>query len=183
MLRGFRLLTLMSITIAAAATADDGKPGDLFEPIYVVLQSPRCMNCHPAGDAPLQTDGSRVHRMRVSRRMTELGMKCTGCHPPHNATDEHLPPGAHGWSLPPKDQPMVFQGRSISQLCNQLKDPRQNGGKSLEQLRAHFHEEPLVKWGFEPGPGRTKPPLTHAQLLDAVGAWVEAGAPCPSETP
>jgi hypothetical protein len=181
MLRG--LVTLMFLSIAANARADDAKPSELFQPIYVVLQSPRCMNCHPAGNSPLQTDTSRVHRMLVGRRMTELGMTCTGCHSLQNPNDEHLPPGAHGWSLPPKETPMVFQGRTAPQLCNQLKDPKQNGGKSLEKLKEHFHEEPLVKWGFEPGPGRTKPPLTQAQLLDAVETWIRAGAPCPSETP
>ena len=173
-----RLLAVTSLLLATPAAADE----PLFGPIYEVLQSPRCMNCHPAGDAPLQTDGSRLHTQKVTRRTTELGMKCTGCHALQNGTDEHLPPGAHGWSLPPKETPMVFQGRSISQLCEQLKDPKQNGNKSLEQLREHFKSEPLVKWGFEPGPGRTKPPMTHAQLVDAVEKWLSAGAPCPSES-
>ncbi|MFT3836602.1 MAG: Isoquinoline 1-oxidoreductase subunit [Myxococcaceae bacterium] len=177
------LIASISIAFAATASAEDAKPADLFAPIYSVLQSPRCMNCHPAGNAPLQTDISRVHRMMVSRRMTELGMKCTGCHALQNPADEHQPPGAHGWSLPPKETPMVFQGRTAPQLCNQLKDPKQNGNKSLDQLKSHFHEEPLVNWGFSPGAGRSKPPLTHEQLLEAVEKWIKAGAPCPSEAP
>ena len=37
--------------------------------MYKTLMSPRCMNCHPAGDAPLQTDVSRPHAMNISRLM------------------------------------------------------------------------------------------------------------------
>ena len=29
-----------------------------FQDVYEVLQHPRCLNCHPSGDAPLQTDAS-----------------------------------------------------------------------------------------------------------------------------
>ena len=32
-----------------------------FLEVYKVLISPRCQNCHPAGDAPLQGDDSHVH--------------------------------------------------------------------------------------------------------------------------
>jgi len=30
-----------------------------------VLQSPRCMNCHPNGDRPLQTDKNVVHAQKM----------------------------------------------------------------------------------------------------------------------
>ncbi|RYG03681.1 MAG: hypothetical protein EOO02_07880, partial [Chitinophagaceae bacterium] len=32
-----------------------------FGEVYKVLVSPRCMNCHPAGDVPLQGDDSHLH--------------------------------------------------------------------------------------------------------------------------
>ena len=39
--------------------------------IYGVLQHPRCMNCHPLGDAPLQGDASAPHAQNVRcRRFT-----------------------------------------------------------------------------------------------------------------
>ena len=50
---------------AAAATAAGEAPGPgsaagkaiaAFETVRTVLQSPRCVNCHPAGDVPLQGD-------------------------------------------------------------------------------------------------------------------------------
>ncbi|RZM02756.1 MAG: hypothetical protein EOO88_56950, partial [Pedobacter sp.] len=34
-----------------------------FEKVYMVLKSPRCMNCHPAGDIPLQGEDSHLHSM------------------------------------------------------------------------------------------------------------------------
>src|SRR5678815_5122536 len=32
-----------------------------FMDVYKVLMSPRCMNCHPSGDVPLQGDDSHIH--------------------------------------------------------------------------------------------------------------------------
>src|SRR6476620_12506760 len=32
-----------------------------FMEVYKVLMSPRCMNCHPSGDVPLQGDDSQLH--------------------------------------------------------------------------------------------------------------------------
>jgi len=32
-----------------------------FMKVYSVLMSPRCMNCHPAGDQPLQDTDHRIH--------------------------------------------------------------------------------------------------------------------------
>ena len=34
-----------------------------FMDVYQVLMSPRCMNCHPAGDIPLQGNNSQLHTM------------------------------------------------------------------------------------------------------------------------
>jgi hypothetical protein len=33
-----------------------------FMAVYEVLMSPRCMNCHPSGDVPLQGDDNHLHR-------------------------------------------------------------------------------------------------------------------------
>src|SRR2546423_11588006 len=56
-----------------------------FLQVYKVLMSPRCMNCHPSGDIPLQGDDSHLHTM-FPRRGTEgkgiYAMKCANCHQP-----------------------------------------------------------------------------------------------------
>src|SRR5437868_12222576 len=38
-----------------------------FLEVYKVLMHPRCMNCHPNGDQPLQGNDSHVHTMNVKR--------------------------------------------------------------------------------------------------------------------
>jgi hypothetical protein len=71
-----------------------------FEEVYRVLMSPRCMNCHPAGDIPLQGDDSRLHTMFPKRGKDGKGlyaMKCSNCHQPANAPGVHAPPGNPDW--------------------------------------------------------------------------------------
>ena len=48
-----------------------------FMKVYKVLMSPRCMNCHPAGDAPLQGDDSHIHTMNVVRGPDGNGNVCS----------------------------------------------------------------------------------------------------------
>ncbi len=91
--------------------------------VYKVLMSPRCMNCHPAGDAPLQGDDSHVHTMNVVRGPDGKGMyaaKCSNCHQPTNTPGLHTPPGNPKWQLPPSDMKMVFQGKTARQLALQI---------------------------------------------------------------
>lgn len=152
-----------------------------FSEIAAVLQSPRCSNCHPAGDAPLQTDQSSPHAMNITRLSAASGLECEACHQETNVG--HIP-GAPHWGLPPVDTPMVFEGRQPDALCRALRDPSQNGGRSLADLLAHVREDPLVLWGWDPGlaPGgsgnRSVPPLSHAQFVEVFAAWVAAEAPC-----
>ena len=166
------LLCLLPLRLAAQASHP-------FTPIQQVLQSPRCMNCHPAGDGPLQTDQSLPHKQNVKRVFTELGGSCQTCHQDTTMPGEHMPPGAPHWHMPPAHTPMVFQGKSATQLCVDLKDPLKNGNRSLTDLRHHVEHDPLVVWAFDPGQGRTRPPLTHAAFLQKVDAWIALGATCP----
>ena len=91
-----------------------------------------------------------------------------------------MPPGNPNWHLPPTDMPLVFQGKSPRELADQLKDPKQNGGKTLEQLLPPRHARTSsCSWGWDPGDGRTKPPLTHAEFAERFREWVEKGAASP----
>jgi hypothetical protein len=74
---------------------------------------------------------------------------------------------------------MVFQGRSPAELCRQLKDPKQNGGLTLDRLVHHVSTDPLVLWAWNPGEGRTPPPLSHDEFAAAVKEWLDAGGACP----
>jgi hypothetical protein len=45
-----------------------------FERIATVLQSPRCLNCHPRSDRPMQGDERRVHQVNVQRGAESKGV-------------------------------------------------------------------------------------------------------------
>ena len=152
-----------------------------FMEVYKVLMSPRCMNCHPSGDVPLQGDESQLHNGIPKRGKDGKGlyaMKCSNCHQSTNQEGLNKPPGHPNWRLPPADMKMVFQGRTASQLAKQLVDPKTNGNKSLQQLIEHA-DDGLVKAGWNPGEGRTVPPLSHEEFKKAWITWIKNGAYAP----
>jgi hypothetical protein len=165
--------------VALAAEPDPAKAG--FDTLYRVLESPRCRNCHPAGDAPLQFEDGWAHAMSITRRSEKNGVTCATCHRDKNGTRPNQPPGAPNWHLPPAETPMIFEGRTPAQLCAQLKDPKQTGGRDLAALVDHVAKDPLVAWGWDPGPGRTPVAIPRAQVVAAMQAWIAAGAPCPAD--
>jgi hypothetical protein len=178
-----------ALALAAASPAPDGAADPdtdasraAFLQVYRVLTSPRCQNCHPAGDAPLQGDDSHVHIQDVKRGKDGhgvYGMRCDTCHQTTNLHGAHMPPGNPKWSLPPADQKMIFVGRTPAELCKQIKDPKQNGGRSLDQLFHHVADDDLVGWGWNPGDGRTLPPLTRPETVAQMKIWIDGGAACP----
>lgn len=154
-----------------------------FASVYKVLMSPRCMNCHPSGDVPLQGDDSHLHIMRPTRGKDGKGisaMKCANCHQPTNTPGLHTPPGNPNWHLPPADMKMVFQGKTPRQLARQLVDPKQNGHKDLRKLLEHVNDT-LVIAGWRPGEGRTTPPLPYSEFKKAWITWIENGAYAPKK--
>lgn len=153
-----------------------------FLDVARVLMSPRCRNCHPRGNAPLQTDLGRPHRMNVSRLSTASGLLCSACHQQQNSEAVGVfagPPGAHHWQLPPEQTPMPFAKHTPTSLCKQLKDPARNGRRSLSDLLRHVRTDPLVLWGWNPGGRRTRPPMSHKDFVAAFARWVKGGGACP----
>ena len=171
------IAVLLAVVVGVAARAE--APKSDYMTLYAVLESPRCMNCHPAGDAPLQFDTSVPHGQNITRRSVDNGLTCATCHRDKNNPLPHQPPGAPNWNLPPAATPMVFQGRTPKQLCLQLKDPAQTKGRDLPALIDHVATDPLVAWGWDPGPGRTPVAVPRAEVVAAMKRWVAAGAPCP----
>jgi len=161
---------------------DDAGARAAFSAAATVFLHPRCVNCHPSGDQPLQGDYSDPHTQNVQRGPLgngKYGMKCSACHQKENTPGPHMPPGAVVWRLPPPKMPMIFQGRTTHELCEQLKDPARNGGKTLQQIIEHVSADPLVGWGWNPGEGRALPPLSREEFARDVKQWVEKGAACP----
>lgn len=184
---GIFVLVIAALAIAAnrgtsrRARPDANTSREAFLQVYKVFTSPRCQNCHPAGDAPLQGDDSHVHLQNVRRGKDGhgvYGMRCDTCHQTANLPGEHMPPGNPKWGLPPAEHKMVFVGRSPGELCRQLKDPKQNGGRSLQQLFEHVSSDDLVGWGWDPGEGRALPPLSRADTSAQMNTWIEGGAAC-----
>ena len=161
---------------------DTSSSREAFLQVYKVFTSPRCQNCHPAGDSPLQGDDSHVHLQNVRRGKDGhgvYGMRCDTCHQTTNLPGEHMPPGNSKWSLPFPDHKMVFVGRSPAELCRQLKDPKQTGDRSLQKLLEHVSSDDLVGWAWDPGAGRTPPPLSRAETVAQMKIWVDGGGACP----
>jgi hypothetical protein len=74
---------------------------------------------------------------------------------------------------------MAWQGKSIGEICRQLKDPDRNGGRTLALLHEHIARDDLVSWGWTPGDGREPAPGTQGVLGQLVQAWIDSGAECP----
>jgi len=153
----------------------------LFAEAGRVLQHPRCVNCHPDGDVPLQGMQRTLHDPPVVRGPENEGVpgnECTTCHQDHNQQLTRVP-GAPQWHLAPIA--MAWAGKSLGFLCRQLSDPQRNGGKTLAQIVDHSTNDELVAWGWSPGHERQPVPGTQKQFGALVAAWVETGAQCPTE--
>ena len=152
----------------------------LFEEAGKVLQSPRCVNCHPATDRPRQTDGRRLHIPLVERGAEgngAPGMMCNTCHHANNFDPAGIP-GSEDWQLAPAS--MTWEGRSLAQICEQLKDPARNGNRDIAAILNHVVTDSKVIWSWSPGHGRTPAPGTNAQFGELLRGWAEAGAQCPT---
>ena len=156
-------IVLAFVFTASAAAADLKSPADfssignpsdraraLFTEAGRVLQHPRCVNCHPVGDRP--TQGLDEH--------------------------PHSPPVFRGIDVAPRE--MAWQAKSLGEICEQIKDPRRNGGKTLAQIQDHMAHDSLVGWGWMPGGTREPAPGTQEQLGALIDAWIQAGAACPA---
>jgi hypothetical protein len=150
-----------------------------FTELAKVLTNPRCTNCHPAGDRPRQGDLRRPHQPPVFRGKDGFGLaalRCPVCHQSANFEPGRVP-GRAGWHLAPGE--MAWEGKTISQICAQIKDPARNGNRSLNGLVEHIGTDPLVGWAWAPGFGRTPAPGTQQEAGALAKAWVGSGAACP----
>ncbi|KQT54837.1 Isoquinoline 1-oxidoreductase subunit [Aureimonas sp. Leaf454] len=159
----------------------------IFEETGKVLQHPRCVNCHPAGDRPLQNMNMTLHQPPVFRGEANFGlpgMQCTTCHGPANvdvvAQAEGIQsiPGDPNWHLAPIE--MAWQGKTLAEICVQIKDQNRNGGKTLAEIVEHMGKDHLVGWGWNPGKGREPVPGTQEQFGALYEAWAATGAHCPA---
>jgi hypothetical protein len=150
----------------------------LFAELGKVLTNPRCVNCHPAGDRPHQGESGRPHQPPVVRGADGHGlpaMRCSSCHQPANFDPARMP-GHPEWHLAPRE--MAWEGKTLGEICAQIKDPARNGGRSLEEIVHHIGTDTLVGWAWAPGFGRTPAPGTQQQAGALAEAWAKTGAVC-----
>lgn len=152
----------------------------IFNEAGKVILHPRCVNCHPSGDHPLQGEDGHPHEPPVVRGaygLGAVGMRCTTCHGAANY-DPGKVPGHPAWQLAPPE--MAWAGKSLGEICEQIKDPKRNGGKSLAALVRHMAEDSLVGWGWDPGAGREPAPGTQEEFGALIKAWADSGGACPA---
>ena len=159
------------------------RAAQIFTEMGKVLQHPRCVNCHPKGDSPLQGDEMVQHEPPVYRGdggIGVTGMRCFTCHSAENVEfvgAEGSIPGHDVWTLAPAS--MAWEDQSLAAICVQIKDKSRNGGKTLAELHEHNANDGLVGWGWHPGEGREPAPGDQATFGALTKAWIDAGAHCP----
>ena len=161
----------------------------LFTELGKVLTDPRCMNCHPAGANPMQGSDRHEHMPPVWREDAATGAtgtNCAQCHGETNftvteATTYKSIPGHPRWGLAPLT--MAWQGKTIADICRQLKDTNLNGGRDLALLQEHIAKDDLVAWGWKPGSGREPAPGSQEAAGKLTQAWIDTGAECPTSAP
>ncbi len=111
-----------------------------------------------------------MHGQNITCRPERNGLPCAACYRDRHGTHPHEPPGAPSWLLLPPGTPAVFQGRTPRQLCEQLEDPRQTGGKDLAALVHHAGHDAVVGWGLGSGSGAHAGRVLRIQLAAAMEA-------------
>jgi hypothetical protein len=171
----------------ANITDDAARSRALFAEAAKVIMNPRCMNCHPAADRPLQGNDQHAHFPPAPRGEGGVGVAgntCSACHMEQNtamvagvnSSFESIP-GHPRWGLAPIE--MAWEGKSTGEICRQMKDPSRNGGRDLALLHEHLAHDDLVAWGWRPGPGRDPAPGSQERLGELIKAWIDTGAQCP----
>ena len=161
----------------------------LFTEAGKVLLDPRCLNCHPKDRQPTQGNDMHPHMPPMHAATSgrgERGLACESCHQKTNTATNakaiaSVPGGGNPhWALPPAS--MSWQGKTLSEICEQLKDRKRNGDHDLEGIHHHVATDPLVAWAWNPGPGRRPAPGSQKEFADLIGAWVQTGGHCPVPT-
>ena len=157
----------------------------LFEEAGKVIQHPRCVNCHPAGDSTSARHDDAPASAAGVRGDSDIGvpgMMCGTCHGAANVDvvgqSETLKsiPGHPEWHLAPIE--MAWEGKPLGAICEQIKDPARNGGKTLDQIVEHMAEDSLVGWGWNPGAVASRF-LAQEIFGELIRRWAADGAACP----
>ncbi|KIN61807.1 hypothetical protein Z945_2801 [Sulfitobacter noctilucae] len=181
----FALLFAGAGAHAQTVTREEGLAA--WERIYAVASHPRCTNCHVGAQQEPMWEGLHYkagtpHGMGVKADGSRIGaesMPCRTCHVTAEGRNVASPAPAQiddAWRLPPVE--MDWLGEDSASVCAQLRDPERNDGSDIADLVVHLETSAFVAWGFAPGPGRSVPPGSVAQIAADVDLWGAAGSPC-----
>lgn len=149
---------------------------EMFTELATVFRHPRCANCHPGEDRPLQRGGQphapEVVGISVDGPVTDCGL----CHQTAWNPQTRIP-GAPHWELAPKS--MGWHGQTDRQICEQIKDPARTGGRTLAEVHEHIANDELVAYGWNPGPRLAPAPGSVEAFAALFEAWFKSGAECP----
>ena len=106
-----------------------------------------------------------------------LVQKCGTCHHTENNAYANVP-GAPYWSLAPRT--MGWFGLKDGEIAKKLLDQSQNGGRTPKDLVEHMAFDSLVLWAWNPGKGRSKPPVELDEWRKILTGWLENGAAIPT---
>ena len=194
------MCTLMMVSIMATAAEDSklnlpeagsvstGQGLQHWSRIYEVTSHPRCANCH-VGDSPYPMwsgpsyGEARRHDMNIHAGASRIGVEsimCSTCHRQSNSEEDHGAPGANAsWRLAPVEADWF--GRSSDDICQQLRDPSRNGGRTFEELAAHLNHDEILHWAWAPGGQREPAPYSLQGHVNDLLSWGVAGMPCPGD--
>jgi len=168
--------------LARTPKSDANASREAFLQIYKVFTSPRCQNCHPAGDSPLQGDDSHVHLQIVKRGKDGHGVYGMRATP---ATSPRICPGAtcrrEIRRVAPRARNQWFSLPHADRLCRQLKIPSRPAAARSRIARTCFLDD-LVGWGWTPT-RRALPPLSRADTIAQMKIWMTAEQPAHNSHP
>jgi hypothetical protein len=156
--------------------------------IYEVASHPRCSNCH-VGDSnrPMWSGPSygksRPHGMNINAGESRIGAEyipCATCHVTNktggNAGAHMAPQVGAAWQLPPVE--FEWNGKTSTEVCNQLRDPDRNGDRTFMDIAGHLDHDVILHWAWAPGGGREPAPYSLQEHVNDVLEWGVAGMPC-----
>jgi hypothetical protein len=174
------LAGISTVSIAAAQPAGGGSAKDplkLFEPMYPVFESARCVNCHGVVDPIAGINHDKIEGVPLDVGNMLPGQDgnsaCLECH------DENAQNSV--WRLAPSE--LSFANKSPLELCKQIRADNglQSGGaQSFAMFLNHLSNDQLIGMAFEGKRAMTEndpspPPMDRGQFVSFARRWLQEG--------
>lgn len=177
----------VDITAPPAGSVSTEAALQAWDRVYEVASHPRCSNCHVGASQRPMWSGpaygkARAHGMNVQAGESRIGaetMLCSTCHAYREGVNDlpHAAPQvAMIWQLAPVEADWF--GKTSIEICQQLRDPDRNGGRTFMELASHLDHDLILHWAWQPGGGREAAPYSLQEHVNDVLAWGVGGMPC-----